>query len=159
MVYSSVVICAEILGNPILFRIKINEHYLVTISFSFYYEKYVFVITDFFSEHERKIIKSFHEHCERDKIIFGSSLNNFSSFLNIQQKIAVIEQICHDIIFMINEICCLFGKNEIPSIYLYLDKSNMISKYQQYIIEVTCRCLIQSDFFIPSIHWLLVDFF
>lgn len=149
-------------GVPITVMYTIYNDHGVRATFSYLGTSYQFVMAKWKSRKFTDFTLKFHE-AHADMVKFGSSWTNNDGLPTIsttpEQQTAIVVQAIRDTFAYLDTLLRTQQKMILDYACWYREKhSTMLETYADYFQLVTCHCIVHSEFFAPSIPWVIVPF-
>jgi hypothetical protein len=148
-------------GAPTTIDITVQQTYTATVDFTYCGNPYTFNITKWRSSQLKNFLLLFHRHCQRDPQRFGSTAETTDDcivLMDVEQKTNAIIHACKDIILYLSDVIQEQGRAVLDYGVWYREKHPEQDTYAEYIMKVTCHCIVHSDFFNHKLIWNVTPF-
>lgn len=142
--------CTRVGGAPTEIDVTVQGTYAATIDFTYCGHPYTFNITKWRSSQLKSFLLLFHRHCERDMQHFGCTVetaDDTNLMMDIDQKVNAVIHACKDIIAYLSDVIHEQSRAVLDYGVWYREKHAKQDTYAEYIMLVTCHCIVHSDFF------------
>lgn len=153
---------ASLLGCATDVDVRIANTYRTSADFNVLGATYTFTFDKWRSRQMTPFLQRFHAHVPRDVATFGRITENDEGVpavcMDLTHKIAAVTQAVKDVMTCLDQIGREHKRSMLEYAVWYREKHGEENTYSEFVIRLTCHCIVHSDFLAPNVTWQLVQF-